>query len=37
MEKTELIISIVFALLFLFCIALIVEGEITNYKKNKKK
>jgi len=37
MDKSQLIISTAFALLFLFCIALIVEGEITNYKKNKRK
>jgi len=33
----DLLIPTVMVLLFIFCIALIVENEIHNYKKNKKK
>ena len=37
MIKQDLLITTFMVLLFIFCIALVVENEVSNYRKNKKK
>ena len=37
MNKTDLVVTTFMVLLFIFCIALLVENEVHNYRKNKKR